>query len=687
MSSGLDLFISYSHDSPEHKEKVLALANRLRGDSINVALDQYLPRDPPEGWQLWMEERIAESQFVLMICTETYLRRVLKKEQPGQGRGATWEAHLIYQHIYEDGSRNERFLCVIMHETDAQYIPTPLRTFSHYPVWREEGYEALLRRLTNQPEIVPPPLGQKPYLPAREPKTLRFGDASSTQEGDYLSWIANEMKVLGQQWHATPIVPTPAHRKKPLGWREKWRARLFRYDPEDYTRNPALTDSELSLRAGFGKRKRIRDLARELRKFSKIVVLGDPGSGKSVCLRQLVHDIAGIELAHGGKASKVPIYVDMGTYDGWSNEDSMQPAPVLELIRESLCSVPSIREAPESHPSFYISSNLEGLLRDGRIVCVFDALDEMPQRGYQERYIALKDFMNYWESKGNCFIYSCRTLDYDPAFNVDEVIIEPFDRDRIKTFLNRHVPNTADALYQRIIDDESLEELVSNPFFLQALAYINEPSSAGTPSQPYIPATRGQLVREFAEALLIREAEEKQRESLDSAGGLATLRHFLSDLAFALQERREEGTSTRTIALQDVWGKYQHWGKLLWIARRARIVGKRGETSDRQADAPPPDPNAPERIEFVHHRLQELFAAEALAQLISSGHPVQQYLEDIWWHETVILAMGLLKNPDGLIVEMLAPQSDTNKWTENVVTRAERLLIERDEKESAVDAE
>lgn len=36
-----NVFISYSHDSVEHEERLLALAERLRADSVDVQLDQY----------------------------------------------------------------------------------------------------------------------------------------------------------------------------------------------------------------------------------------------------------------------------------------------------------------------------------------------------------------------------------------------------------------------------------------------------------------------------------------------------------------------------------------------------------------------------------------------------------------------------------------------------------------------
>ena len=36
------VLISYSHDSPEHEQRVLELANRLRSDGVDCTIDQYV---------------------------------------------------------------------------------------------------------------------------------------------------------------------------------------------------------------------------------------------------------------------------------------------------------------------------------------------------------------------------------------------------------------------------------------------------------------------------------------------------------------------------------------------------------------------------------------------------------------------------------------------------------------------
>jgi hypothetical protein len=180
VNSKTRVFISYSHDSPEHEARILELANRLYGEGVEVILDQYEEK-PDEGWPLWTEKQILRSDFVLMVCTETYLRRVMKEEEPGKGLGVCWEAHIIMQLIYEDATRNQKYLPVLLRGGKLNNIPTTLRSFNHYLVDTQEGYDKLYRTLTGQPRVVRPKLGTVLKLPvagSAPPDAGGPGDAS-----------------------------------------------------------------------------------------------------------------------------------------------------------------------------------------------------------------------------------------------------------------------------------------------------------------------------------------------------------------------------------------------------------------------------------------------------------------------------------------------------------------------------
>jgi TIR domain len=160
------VFISYSHDTVAHQERVLSVADRLRADGIDAEIDQY-NASPPEGWPLWCERRIKAAEVVLMVCTETYCRRVSGDEAPGQGRGVVWEASIIRQILYDAGAVSDKFVPVLFSDASPEQIPTPIKGWTRYVVDTEDGYEDLYRRLTGQPRLPRPELGPIRKLPTR----------------------------------------------------------------------------------------------------------------------------------------------------------------------------------------------------------------------------------------------------------------------------------------------------------------------------------------------------------------------------------------------------------------------------------------------------------------------------------------------------------------------------------------
>lgn len=175
------VFISYSHDSREHADRVLDFCNRLVEDGIDCILDQY-EDSPAEGWPRWMDKHIRDADFVVMICTETYYKRVMGEEEKGKGLGVKWEGNLVYQHIYNADTTNTRFLPVLFEDGKVENIPTPLQGATHYRVDSEEGYEQLYRRLTNQPRTKRPKLGKLQKLPSRQRKQDFFGRGREEQK-------------------------------------------------------------------------------------------------------------------------------------------------------------------------------------------------------------------------------------------------------------------------------------------------------------------------------------------------------------------------------------------------------------------------------------------------------------------------------------------------------------------------
>lgn len=157
------VLISYSHDSPEHKEAVFRLSERLRKDGVDAWIDQYEP-DPDIGWPSWIRRQVEQADKVLLIFTETYKRRFTGYEEIGRGLGATFEGVIVTQALYDNGPTNSKFRVVVLNSSDAQFITPELRRFTWYCADSNENYEKLLRWLKGSPAIVPSPIGVGPDL-------------------------------------------------------------------------------------------------------------------------------------------------------------------------------------------------------------------------------------------------------------------------------------------------------------------------------------------------------------------------------------------------------------------------------------------------------------------------------------------------------------------------------------------
>ena len=155
-TDSITVYISYSHDSEKHREFVLSLSNKLRAEGVDCMIDRYINGFPPEGWERWMRNQILASDFVLVVCTENYLRRFDNLDNEN-GRGVTFEGMIISKALSENKHSNTKYIPLIPEEGSLEYIPEPLKPYSAYRL--PSDYEMLYRILTGQPTYATPKLG------------------------------------------------------------------------------------------------------------------------------------------------------------------------------------------------------------------------------------------------------------------------------------------------------------------------------------------------------------------------------------------------------------------------------------------------------------------------------------------------------------------------------------------------
>jgi len=198
------IFISYSHDSQEHKDRILELADRLRQDGIDCNIDQY-EESPPEGWQRWMLNQVEAADFVLVACTEQYDQRFRGHEEFEKGRGVTWEGGVIIQELYDAQGQNSKFIPIAFSARDFAHIPVILRSATSYAV--DTGYEQLYRRLTNQFATPMPALGAIQQLPQRDRQQFFLNeDSQNTLKEELLNasrGLLNWKRTLGDNQQIT----------------------------------------------------------------------------------------------------------------------------------------------------------------------------------------------------------------------------------------------------------------------------------------------------------------------------------------------------------------------------------------------------------------------------------------------------------------------------------------------------
>lgn len=165
-------FISYSHDTQEHKKWVLEFATRLRNSGVDAALDQWdlLPgADLPH----FMERNLADADRVLMICTEEYVR----KANAGTG-GVGYEKMIVTANLMK--TIDSRKVIPLIRQAGTRLVPTFLGSKLFLDFSRDDSFEfsfdELIRDLHGKPLYTKPPIANDPFTPVSATPPEKTGD-------------------------------------------------------------------------------------------------------------------------------------------------------------------------------------------------------------------------------------------------------------------------------------------------------------------------------------------------------------------------------------------------------------------------------------------------------------------------------------------------------------------------------
>ncbi|MBV1795823.1 SEFIR domain-containing protein [Siccirubricoccus sp. G192] len=149
------VFISYSHESEEHRTKALTLSNRLRNEGVDASIDAYV-QHPEEGWPKWMERQFR-STFLVVILSPRYVRDF--NQESVSSSGARYEGGMLSSLLLDNGLSFRRMAIVCFDAWPNLEIPPILSGCTRYCIDRPGEYEKLYAFLTGQSLVEKPSLG------------------------------------------------------------------------------------------------------------------------------------------------------------------------------------------------------------------------------------------------------------------------------------------------------------------------------------------------------------------------------------------------------------------------------------------------------------------------------------------------------------------------------------------------
>ena len=178
MAENPKVFISYSHDTPEHKQWVSELAAKLRRNGVEAILDQWY-LDLNQDLTQFAESGIRAADRVLVICTDSYVRKANDGED-----GVGYEPMIVTKKLVEDHGTN-KFIPIIRQTEWEDKIPTFLEDRIYVDFTNDEKFDAKFDELLHER-----PLGTVPY------RDLMFHILSHCMRKNYRALRDVELKQL-----------------------------------------------------------------------------------------------------------------------------------------------------------------------------------------------------------------------------------------------------------------------------------------------------------------------------------------------------------------------------------------------------------------------------------------------------------------------------------------------------------
>jgi len=362
-----------------------------------------------------------------------------------------------------------------------------------------------------------------------------------------------------------------------------------------------------------------------------LMVLGDPGIGKSTFLRKV-----GLEALKGNKDSYqhplTPVLLELKNFK--ENEINIQA-----LIEEEfkICGFPNVEK------------NISNKLEKGELLILLDGLDEVPTANVNNVIEKIKDFVD--RHYKNRFILSCRTAARTHLRRFTDIEIVEFDDQQIQSFIEHWFSSeldrkneTAKNCWELLQKEEykSAKELAHTPLLLTFLCLVYDENQS-------FPTNRSRLYQDALRILLEKWSAEKrlpnrglvyENLSIEQEEILLSeiaYQNFVADKLFL--EKREVVKQIKDHLKQNLNAPQHLDGEK--VLKTIEI--EQGILVERARDI----------YSFSHLTLQEYLTAQYIYDNDLIEETVKNYVTETRWQEVFLLVAGLMRGKaDKLLLAM-----------------------------------
>jgi len=384
------------------------------------------------------------------------------------------------------------------------------------------------------------------------------------------------------------------------------------------------------------------------KQHQRIIVLADPGMGKSTLLRRE----AGLTAQEERQSLK---------NNTKKLEDVVFPlflrlSDLAEKQEEIIDAIPALIQREYSETATEVIELLREKLKVGKCILLLDALDEVPT---EHRKRLVEKLNRFAQQKPLCpIICTSRIVGYSGAFvaGVKEVEIVPFTQKQIEQYFETWFRNAAGCLNNDTVSASSLirelrnkpqiRGLAQNPLLLSLICSLYQEKGLT------LPARRCQVYEQAVRYMLGKWSKNRNPQS---EGRIIAKTRLLEELAYNFTR---EG--------QDIFLKDDLYDQIETYLQQERVptVFRDDDTDKLMMELSEEDGILQKLHEdadqylFLHRTFQEYLTASYLNRTSNSIALAREHFWEYEWHETLSVLAGVMHNPVPLLQAITAQKDD-----------------------------